>query len=90
MYNEILKLRNLLISEDIPHTFDSLWGGFQIKMYADEAKTRELDDVICHPYSHGSEMGLLETYRLNNCLGYETAGTVFEGWKKMYKKAREI
>lgn len=90
MFNEILKLRNLLIHEDIPHTIGSLWGGFQIKMYADEAKTRELDDVVCHPYSHGYSAGLLETYNLNNCEGYETAEQVFEGWKKMYKRARGI
>lgn len=90
MYNEILKLRDLLISEGIPHTFSSLWRGFQIRMYADEAKTCELDDAVCHYYSHGYEMGLLETYRLNYCSGYETADEVFEGWKKMYERAREI
>ena len=90
MCNEIFKLRDLLISENIPYTIDALWGGVQIKMYADEAKTRELDDVVCHPYSHGYSAGLLETYNLNNCEGYETAEQVFDGWKKMYKRARGI
>lgn len=90
MYDEILKLRNLLISEDIPHTISALWGGIQIKMYADEAKTCELDDAVCHSYSHGSGAGLLETYRLNNCEGYETADEVFKGWKKMYERTKGI
>ena len=47
----------------------------------------ELDDVIWHCYSRGYEKGLLETYKLNTCNGFETAEEVFAGWKEMYKKA---
>ena len=88
-YAEIKKLANLLTEENIPFTFVSIFGGFQIRVYADQEKNIELDDCICHPYSHGYEQGLLETHSLNDCEGYETAEQVFEGWKKMYKKYHE-
>lgn len=81
---EIQKLEQMLIEANIPFTKDKLWGGTQIRVYYDAEKTKEIDDVVCHPYSHGYEEGLLETYCLNDCEGYETAEQVFKGWQKIY------
>ena len=79
----------MLTDANIPHTFQEfpIFNGFQIRLYIDEAKTIELDDAVCHEGSHGFSLGLLETMRLNDCDGYETAEEVFKGWKKMYEKA---
>ena len=83
-FEEMLKLKNKLEEANIPHTLCALWDGLQIRIYADEGKTRELDDVVIHQYSHGYKQGLLETYLLNECEGFETAEQVFEGWKEKY------
>lgn len=91
MSNQIFKLDVMLIKEGIPHTFKGMYAnnmpGYQIRIYADEECTKELDDVIWHYYSRGYKEGLLETYKLNTCNGFETAEEVFAGWKEMYKKA---
>ena len=83
-FTEIEHLDYLLTEAKIPHTFEPLQDGYQIRIYADEAMTEELDDAICHSGSHGYEKGLLETFVLNECEGYETADQVFDGWQKMY------
>lgn len=87
---EITKLHHLLEDAGIPHTFKKMskdvFGddAHQIRMYADAGMIQELDDCIYHLFSHGYAEGLLETFRLNNCNGYETADEVFAGWVKMY------
>ena len=86
-FAEIEKLHSLLAEAGIPHIFAPLWGGKQIRVYADSEFTRELDDAVIHSGSHGVQAGLLETFCLNDCDGWETAEQVFEGWKKMYEKA---
>ena len=91
MNTQIFELDEMLIKEGIPHTLEGMYAnnmpGYQIRIYADEDCTKELDDVIWHYYSRGYKQGLLETYRLNTCNGFETAEEVFAGWKEMYKKA---
>ena len=87
---EIGKLHYLLTEAQIPHTYLPLDGGMQIRVYADKEMTKKLDDAICTKYSYGHEQGLLETYALNQCEGFETAEEVFEGWKKQYQEAREV
>ena len=88
MMLEITKLHYLLEDAKIPHTFEGLEdGGFQIRVYADAEMTDELDDCIFRRFSHGYDEGLLETFNLGGCDGYETAEQVFEGWMKMYKKS---
>lgn len=87
-FAEIEKLHSLLSEADIPHTFTPLWDGMQIRVYADLQHIRELDDAVIHSGSHGVEAGLLETYCLSGCDGWETAEQVFKGWKKMYEKAK--
>lgn len=88
--NEMNKLHEMLLSANIPHTFmnmDSTFFGedaLQIRFYSDNTFIHELDDVIFHCHSHGYALGLLETYFLNNCDGFETAEQVFEGWKKIF------
>ena len=86
-FAEIEKLHSLLAEAGIPHIFAPLWDGKQIRVYADSEFTRELDDAVINSGSHGVQAGLLETFCLNNCDGWETAEQVFEGWKKMYEKA---
>lgn len=94
MYTEIAKLHIMLTEENIPHTVQEFpvpfFNGFQILLYADEMKTIELDDAVCHTGSRGFSSGLLETMCLNGCEGHETAEEVFKGWKKMYEKAQKI
>ena len=89
-FAEIKKLDEMLTEANIPHTFKPFpfAEGYQIRIYADEEMTHELDDAICHTYSHGYTEGLLETFSLSDCDGWETAEQVFEGWKKMYEKAQ--
>lgn len=86
-FAEIEKLHSLLAEAGIPHIFAPLWDGKQIRVYADSKFTRKLDDAVIHSSSHGVQAGLLETFYLNDCDGWETAEQVFEGWKKMYEKA---
>ncbi len=86
-FTEFEKLHSMLTKADIPHTFNTLWDGLQIKIYADAKLTKELDDAVIHSGSHGVSSGLLETYCLSNCRGWETADEIFSGWLKMYHKA---
>lgn len=88
-FAEIKKLRELLTQAHIPHTFAPLFDGFQIRIYADEEMTNEIDDCVCHGGSYGYANGLLETYVLNGCEGWETANQVFTGWLEMYQKAQK-
>ena len=87
---EIEKLHKMLTEAGIPHTTEPCWDGCQIRIYADEEMTNEIDDCICHTGSHGYAQGLLETYLLNGCEGWETAEQVFEGWKKMYQLTKGV
>ena len=88
-FTEINKLHSLLTEANIPHTFADLFDGKQIRIYADEEMENELDDCIIHLGSHGHQNGLLETYALSGCDGWETAEQVFEGWLKMYQQANK-
>jgi hypothetical protein len=88
-FTEIEKLHNLLTNAGIPHTYQSLFDGKQIRIYADSEMEDELDDAVIHFGSHGVQNGLLETFCLNECEGWETAEQIFEGWLKMYQKANE-
>ena len=87
-FNEMQKLHELLTIAEMPHTYEQCWDGHQIRLYVDEEKSREIDDCIYHSGSHGYEEGLLETYHLNDCNGWETAVQVFCGWVTMYTKAK--
>lgn len=88
-FTEIHKLDDMLCLTALPHTFLSCGDGFQIQLFADGMKTIYLDDAVIHSDSHGNEKGLLETYRLNACSGYETAKQIFKGWAKIYKKVNK-
>lgn len=96
MMLEITKLHYLLEDAGIPHTFDKfhpeVFGddAYQIHLYADAEMKQELDDCIYHRFSHGYDKGLLETYKLNECRGYETADEVFKGWVKMYNPTNKL
>ena len=87
---EIAKLHEMLSNAGINHTFmmmdASLYGAgaMQIRIYRDGTFQEELDDVVFHNFSHGHELGLLETYHLNECEGFETAEQVFKGWMEKF------
>lgn len=87
---EIVKLHAMLCSAGIHHTFmmmdSDVFGddAMQIRIFRDGTFKEELDDVIFHKFSHGYEQGLLETYKLGDCVGFETAEQVFKGWKKKF------
>ena len=85
-FTEIEKLHDLLFESNIPHDFRPLYDGYQIVLYADTEKIYDLDDAVINGFSHGCADGLLETYKLNGCEGWETAEEVFAGWKKLYEK----
>lgn len=85
---EINKLNAMLTQAGIPHTFEDLFDGKQIRMYADLDKKIELDDAIIHFTSHGVHSGLLESFNLGECAGWETADEIFNGWIEMYRKAQ--
>ena len=87
---EMEKLDRLLTAADIPHKMEPSFDGVQIRIYADEEMTNEIDDAICHSGSCGHQNGLLETYTLNGCNGWETAEQVFEGWLKMYQLTKGV
>ena len=88
--DEMNKLHEMLLEAGINHTFmamdKNLYGAdaLQIRIYRDATFQEELDDVIFHRYSHGYTQGLLETYNLGECDGFETAEQVFKGWKEKY------
>ena len=86
-FTEINKLHEMLTKAKIPHIFKPLYDGFQIRVYSDETHIFELDDAILHGGSLGHQNGLLETYALSGCKGWETAEQVFDGWLKMYRDA---
>ena len=92
-FAEIRKLNALLNEAGIPHTFGPCAAycgeGYQIRIFADEELTNEIDDAICHTHSYGYANGLLETYVLSGCEGWETAEQIFKGWLKMYQEANE-
>ena len=87
-FTEIEKLHKMLCEAGIPHTYAELYDGRQIRVYADAEMTNELDDCIIHGDSHGVFMGLLETYLLSDCEGFETAEQVFAGWQALYNAAQ--
>ena len=88
--NEIAKLHEMLFNAGINHTFmkmDAFIFGedaMQIRIFRNGTFQEELDDVVFHKYSHGYAQGLLETFGLSDCEGFETAEEVFEGWMEKF------
>ena len=87
--HEMNKLHEMLLNAGINHTFmmmDKSFGAdaMQIRIYRDATFQEELDDVVFHKGSYGYPMGLLETYVLGGCDGFETAEQVFMGWMKKF------
>lgn len=87
---EMYKLHAMLLDAGISHTFNVMPveffgpGALQIRVYRDGTFQEELDDVVFHKFSHGYARGLLETFNLSECDGYETAEQVFKGWMEKY------
>ena len=83
--NEFDKLIKMLEEDGWHFKVHPLHGGKQVRLFSDAECANEIDDCVYHPYSHGYDRGLLETFGLHNCNGYETAEQVFKGWKKVLK-----
>lgn len=87
---EMYKLHEMLLKAGINHTFMAMDknifgdGAMQIRIYRDNTFQEELDDVVFHKGSFGSALGLLETYALGGCDGFETAEQVFMGWMRKF------
>lgn len=87
---EMNKLHEMLMSAHIPHTFMAMdaavfgANALQIRIYKDNTFQKELDDVVFHKFSHGYAQGLLETFNLGECDGFETAEQVFNGWMEKF------
>lgn len=83
--NEMTKLATLLVELGIPFKVTELpydSDGRQIIVYNKQGE--RMDDAIWAYGSHGYEKGLLETFKLNDCAGYETAFEIAHGWYNMY------
>lgn len=91
MFEEMKKLDEMLTKANIPHTYGphpyASFNGEQIVLFADVEQIERLDDAVMFWGSHGFSEGLMETFCLSDCAGYETAEEVFKGWQKMYLKA---
>jgi hypothetical protein len=87
--NEFNKLVKMMKEAGWNFRVYPLFGGKQVRLFSDAECTNEIDDCICCPGSFGYREGLLETYRLNDCDGDETAEQVFEGWKKMLEEQKQ-
>lgn len=79
---EITKLFELCNQFGMPVEIHDVYGGVQVTLYNEDGNY--LDDAVCRIGSHGFEKGLLETYVLSDCDGYETAQEVLMGWADMY------
>lgn len=88
--NEMYKLHEMLLNAGISHTFKAMneirfgENALQIRIYRDSTFQDELDDVVFNQYSYGYELGLLETYYLGECVGFESAEEVFNGWMEKF------
>lgn len=88
--DEMNKLHEMLLKAGTNHTFMPMpvnqfgENALQIRIYRDNTFQEELDDVVFHKFSHGNQLGLLETCCLGDCDGYETAEQVFIGWMKKF------
>lgn len=79
-YKEIFKLKSILESKQINHTFSYLFDGYQILLLDNELK--RINDVIERKYSYGNEYDLLETWGDEDVIGRLTAEQVWEIWEK--------
>jgi hypothetical protein len=81
---EMHNLITMLAENGIPYAVSTLYDGWQIRVFYDREHHHEFDDVVWHSGSHGYLKGLLETFHLGDCDGYETAKQIFEGWQRMF------
>lgn len=81
-FTEMNKLYKMCKEAGMNIRMGGVHDGRKIELF-DNMGNDLLDDAVIHGFSYGHEIGLLETYELNDCEGYETAELIFEGWKKM-------
>lgn len=91
MYNEILRLKNMLELAKIPFKFRVMRDGYQLKLNSDI-------DAIEHCNSRGSHRDLLEIkggltreeLELDDVKGYMTANEVFMRFKYCYENSTSL
>ena len=79
---EFSKLASMCIAANLKVSIFPHRNGLKLNLYDDTGMF--LDDAIICYGSHGYKDGLLETYHLNDCDGYETAQEIFDGWWDTY------
>lgn len=79
---EFSKLASMCIAANLKVSILPHLNGLKLVLYDNDGMF--LDNAIICNGSCGYEKGLLETYNLNECDGYETAEEVFEGWWETY------
>lgn len=82
-FDEFFKLESLCSSAGWNFKSRPWFDGWQLQLL--DSKGEIVDDATLFSGSHGYEQGLLETFCLGECDGYETADKIFKGWKKMIK-----
>ena len=90
---EMEKLAKLLDEANVPYEVNWLFGTKQI-IYPNEA--HHICDAVCHPYSYGSDRGLLEIMGLvgddtgDDVEGYLTAEEVAERIIKHFNENKSV
>lgn len=79
-YTEFNKLVKLCKEAEWAIDIHPLFDGQQVTLYKNGVV---VDDAAIHYGTHGVKMGLLETYVVNKCKGFETGSYVFQEWKKL-------
>ena len=87
---EMHHLANMLGSANIPYEIEELWGGLHIN-YPNRENC--VCSVICHDFSYGGHLGLLEIMGLtddDDVQGYLTAQDVYNRIAMHYLSSGEI
>jgi len=82
-FTEFDKLVEMVTKAGWNYRVNRLHGGKQIVLY-NKSNTEMLDDAVIHGFSNGRRAGLLETYILGDCRGWEHAEDIFNGWKEAW------
>lgn len=77
-FSEFDNLAEMCKSEGWAYKVEALYNGAKLTLLDNDGN--ELDDAVIHKYSHGAELGLLETFSFGECEGFETAEQIFNGW----------
>lgn len=77
-FTEFNKLVEMCDYEGWTYKVECLYDGAKITLF--DGDGNEVDDAVIHSFSFGAALGLLETFSLGECQGFETAEQIFDGW----------